>query len=96
MICLDRRHPAAIAGLVASGAEIVFCPAGGGYGAENDRIVAERSREGQVPIVFVHPIEFLVIGRDGSILTRELHSESLDDADGQDPGVVGYYDLPLG
>jgi predicted amidohydrolase len=96
MICSDRRQRAAIEELVANGAELVFCPAGGGYGTENDRVVQQRSQEGKVPIVFVHPIEFLVTGPDGSILARYLNGESLDDVGAVDAGVVHYYDLPVG
>jgi predicted amidohydrolase len=95
MICADRQQPAAIEELAANGAELVFVPAGGGYGAESDEIMRQRSIEGKVPIVFVHPVEFLVTAADGSILTSELDGSSLDDYDGIDAGVVGYYDLPL-
>jgi predicted amidohydrolase len=95
MICSDRRQRAAIEELVDNGAELVFCPAGGGYGTENDRVVRQRSQEGKVPIVFVHPIEFLVTGPDGSILAKYLDGQSLDDVSGVDAGVVRYYDLPL-
>jgi predicted amidohydrolase len=95
MICSDRRQQAAIRELVGNGAEIVFCPGGGGYGTKNDRIVSQRSLEGGVPIVFVHPIEFLVTGPDGSILVTELHGSRLDDEDRSDPGVVRYYDVQL-
>jgi predicted amidohydrolase len=96
MICSDRRQAAAIEELVANGAELVFCPAGGGYGPDNDMIVAQRSKEGAVPIVFVHPIEFLVTGRDGEVLTSELFGDSLDLEDASAvPGVMRYYDLTL-
>jgi predicted amidohydrolase len=95
MICFDRRHPAAIKELVENGAEIVFCPAGGGYGPENQGVVRQRSREGKVPIVFVHPIEFLVTGPDGSILANHLYGETLDDIGGAEAGVVRCCDLTL-
>jgi len=95
MICADRQQPAAIEELVANGAELVFVPAGGGYGAESDEIMRQRSREGNVPIIFVHPLEFLVTAADGSILTSEVDGSSLDDYFGMDDGVVRYYDLPL-
>ena len=95
MICADRQQPAAIEELVANGAELVFAPAGGSYGAESDEIMRRRSREGNVPIVFVHPLEFLVTAADGSILTSEVDGSSLDDYFGMDDGVVRYYDLPL-
>jgi predicted amidohydrolase len=95
MICSDRRQQAAIEELVENGAQLVFCPAGGGYGPENDRVVRQRSREGKVPIVFVHPIEFLVTGPDGSVIANHLHGTSLDAGDSES-GVVRYCELPIG
>ncbi len=96
MICSDRREPEAIKELVANGAEIIFCPAGGGFGEENDQMVAERSKEGKVPIVFVHPAEFLVTGASGEVLKRKLFGETLDySPDDSVSGVVGLYDLKL-
>lgn len=95
MICADRQQPAAIKRLVANGAELVFVPAGGGCGAESDEVMRQRSREGKVPIVIVHPLEFLVTAADGSILTSEIEGSFLDDRFGTDEGVVRYYDLPL-
>ncbi len=96
MICSDRRQPESMRQLVAAGADLVFCPAGGGYGSDSDRIVAQRSKEGRVPIVFVHPIEFLVTGRNGAVLTSERFGDSLDaQPSTTPPGVVRYYDLAL-
>jgi predicted amidohydrolase len=94
MICSERREPKAIAQLVGNGASIVFCLAGGGYGGESDAIVSQRSSEGQVPIVFVHPVEFLVTGRDGNILTQSVLGDDLDaqSCDGL-AGEIRYYDL---
>ena len=96
MICSDRREPEAIEKLAQSGAELVFCPAGGGYGEENDSTVAMRSAEGRVPIVFVHPARFLVTGPTGKVLEDVLFGERLDEAP-SDPigGVVRVYDLML-
>jgi len=94
MICYDRQKEEMIEKLSDHGAEIVFCPAGGGYGDWNDDIVSRRSREGQVPIVFVHPIEFLVTGPSGDILSRFLFGNELDENKKQTRnGVVQYYDL---
>jgi predicted amidohydrolase len=96
IICSDRRRPEAIEELKKNGAEFVLCPAGGGYGKENDMIVSQRSKEGNIPIVFVHPIEFLVTGPSGKILKRSLTGDRLDgnekDSSG---GVIQYYDLPI-
>jgi predicted amidohydrolase len=96
MICSERREPKAIAQLVENGASIVFCLAGGGYGDESDAIVSQRSSEGHVPLVFVHPVEFLVTGRDGRILTRSVLGDELDaqPSDGL-AGEIRYYDLAV-
>lgn len=96
MICSERREPKAIAQLVENGASIVFCLAGGGYGAESDEMVSQRSSEGHVPIVFIHPVEFLVTGRDGRVLTRSILGDELDagPSDGL-AGEVRYYNLEI-
>jgi len=96
MICSDRRHPESIRELADNGAELVFCLAGGGYGEENDRVVSQRAKEGHVPIVFVHPIEFSVTGASGDVLTSSLFGNQLDE-NPEEPqgGVVGFYDFPL-
>lgn len=94
MICADRRKPEAIAELKKKGAEIVYCPAGGGYGPRNDRIVSQRSKEGKVVIIFVHPVEFLVTGPNGEILEQNLFGNTLDEDDNNSHGgVVRLYDL---
>ncbi|MFH1336813.1 MAG: carbon-nitrogen hydrolase family protein [Candidatus Zixiibacteriota bacterium] len=96
MICSERREPRAIDQLAENGADFVFCLAGGGYGEENDAIVSQRSSEGHVPIIFVHPVEFLVTGRDGQILTQSVLGDDLD-AQPNDglAGEIRYYDLKV-
>jgi predicted amidohydrolase len=96
MICSERREPEAIAQLVGNGASIAFCLAGGGYGDASDAIVSQRSSEGHVPIVFVHPVEFLVTDRDGRVLTRSVLGDELDaqPSDGL-AGEIRYYDLAV-
>jgi len=54
MICADRTERRTIDELTKNGAELVFCPSGGAWGDGNDRCVQLRSKEGKVPIVFVH------------------------------------------
>ncbi|MBN1212569.1 MAG: carbon-nitrogen hydrolase family protein [candidate division Zixibacteria bacterium] len=96
IICSDRRHPEAISELVQNGAEIVFCPAGGGFGDWNDKLVGQRSIEGKVPIVFVHPAEFLVTGLSGNILQKNLVGDQVDEnMDNPQEGEMHYYDLEL-
>ena len=94
MICSERREPAAIEQLVENGAEFVFCLAGGGYGKENDAIVSQRSSEGHIPIIFVHPTEFLITDRDGQVLTKSELGHELDAQPGEGlAGEIRYYDL---
>jgi predicted amidohydrolase len=96
MICSERREPEAIAKLTGNGASVVFCLAGGGYGDASDAIVSQRSSEGHVPIVFVHPVEFLVAGRDGRILTRSILGNEFDAQPGDGlAGEIRYYDLEV-
>jgi hypothetical protein len=66
----------------------------------NDPIVQARSRENGVPILFVHPAEFLVTGPDGSILDRTVLGDSLliagnDARTARDLYRVFYFDLPI-
>jgi predicted amidohydrolase len=95
MICSDRRQPSAVEELTRNGADLVFCPAGGGYGKENDETMSRRSKEGKVPIVFVHPVRFLVTAADGSIVASDVCGLALDHTDDAEPGVVQYCDVPL-
>lgn len=96
MICSDRRETGAIDQLVKNGADIVFCPAGGGFGDASDAIVCQRAREGHVPIVFVHPVEFLVAGADGQVLARSVLDQEFDcQPDDSIVGEVRYYDVTV-
>lgn len=79
MICADRRSARLVGRLKENGAELLICPSGGMFGPEvNDPILQSRSRETGLPIVFVHPAEFLVTGPDGEIARRELLGDQLD------------------
>ena len=95
MICFDRMQGAAIEELAERGADLVFNPSGGSWGPESDAVMSQRSRDGGVPIVFVHPVEFLVTAPDGSVLASEVHGAELDDPAHRDIGTVAYFDLPL-
>lgn len=86
MICADRRNEQLVGRLKANGAELLICPSGGMFGpVKNDPILQARSRETGLPIVFVHPVEFLVTGPGGVIDRRELLGDTLD----VKPGEVG-------
>ena len=100
MICADRKHPDLVGRIVAEGAEFLICPSGGMFGPKkNDGFLQARSLENKVPIVFVHPCEFLVTGPDGAILSRTLLGDSLlvtpaQIGSGKDINRVFYFDLP--
>jgi len=96
MICYDRQKSESIKKLSENNADFVFCPSGGGYGSDNDRIVSKRSQEGKLPIIFVHPIEFLVTSSSGEILKRNLFGNNFDaDLSEAVSGKVFYYTLEL-
>ena len=78
MICADRRDPHIVRRFRDNGADFLICPSGGMFGPKrNDPIVQARSKENQIPIVFVHPAEFLVTGPDGLIRTQTLIGNQL-------------------
>jgi predicted amidohydrolase len=101
MICADRRNQGLVRRLAANGAEIVLCPSGGMWGpVRNDHFLQARSRENGVPIVFVHPIEFLVTGSDGEVLDVRLVGDVMDVEQGridspQDSRQVAIFDLTI-
>lgn len=96
MLCYDRQKTESIKELSKNNADFVFCPSGGGYGSDNDRIVAKRSKEGKLPIIFVHPIEFLVTGSSGEILKKNIFGNNLNAKSSEAvSGKVFYYTLEL-
>jgi predicted amidohydrolase len=100
MICADRTDPTLVGRLRANGADVLICPSGGMFGPKNnDPIVQARSRENRLPIVFVHPAEFLVTGADGAILDRTVVGDTLLVSPAEvgrenDQNRVFVYDLP--
>lgn len=101
MICADRRDPDLVKQLRAAGAEILICPSGGMYGPKsNDPIVQARSKENEVPILFVHPAEFLVTDSGGEILARTILGDRLEIKTNEvgsdnDKNEVFFFDLSL-
>ncbi len=101
LICADRRVPEIAGRMKQAGADLLICPSGGMFGAKsNDWIVQARSRETGLPIVFVHPAEFLVTGPDGSVLRQTVLGNVLlvgpaDAGTAKDANRVFYFDLPL-
>jgi predicted amidohydrolase len=101
MICADRRDPELVQRLCAGGAELLVCPSGGMFGPRsNDPILQARSKENGVPILFVHPAEFLVTDADGAIRARTILGDRLEIATNEiggasDKNEVVLFDLPL-
>lgn len=100
MICADRTDPGIVRGICTAGADFLICPSGGMYGPKsNDPIVQARSRENQIQIVFVHPAQFLVTGRDGSDLANTVLGDRLliqpeERGTEKDVNRIFYFDLP--
>jgi predicted amidohydrolase/glycerophosphoryl diester phosphodiesterase len=101
MICADRRDPDLVRRLKAGGANLLICPSGGMFGPKsNDPIVQARSKENQIPILFVHPAEFLVTDAAGEISARTILGDRLEIEKNQvggeaDKNEVFFFDLPL-
>ncbi|MFO1020431.1 MAG: carbon-nitrogen hydrolase family protein [Planctomycetales bacterium] len=101
MICADRTNPEIVRRYRENGAEFLICPSGGMYGPQkNDHILQARSRENQLPIIFVHPAEFLVTGPDGNIRAQTVLGNSLliaptDKGTEKDSSRIFYFELPL-
>jgi predicted amidohydrolase len=101
MICADRRDPGLVKRLADGGASLLICPSGGMFGPKsNDPIVQARSKENRIPIVFVHPAEFLVTDSQGDIRARTLLGDRLGISSSEvggenDKNEVFYSELPL-
>jgi predicted amidohydrolase len=101
MICADRTEPDLVKKFRDGGARFLICPSGGMFGKKtNDPIVQARSRENKLPILFVHPAEFLVTGPDGSVLDTTVLGDVLlvspDEVKGKnDQNRVFFFDLPI-
>jgi predicted amidohydrolase len=101
MICADRRDPDLVKRLRDGGANLLICPSGGMFGPKsNDPIVQARSKENGVPILFVHPAEFLVTDAAGEIRSRTILGDHLEiktsEIGGEtDSKEVFFFDLPL-
>lgn len=99
MICADRCNARLVQQLKDNGAELLICPSGGMFGPKtNDPILQARSQETGLPIVFVHPAEFLVTGPGGVIDRREFLGDKLEVAPAdigteRDSQEVYYFDV---
>jgi predicted amidohydrolase len=101
MICADRRDPDLVKRLRDGGAELLICPSGGMFGPKsNDPIVQARSKENGVPILFVHPAEFLVTDSSGEIRARTIVGDRLEITTSElgselDKNEVFFFELPV-
>ena len=101
MICADRRDSDLVQRLCKPGLDLLICPSGGMFGPKsNDPILQARSQENAVPILFVHPAEFLVtdakgIVRSQQLLGDRLEVEAADVGSTADSKEVFFFDLPL-
>ncbi len=102
MICADRTEPAIVGRYRDAQADFLLCPSGGMFGPKsNDPIVQARSRETRLPIVFVHPAEFLATSPDGAIAAQTVLGDRLlvarEEVGGEtDQNRIVYFDVPLG
>lgn len=102
MICADRTEPAIVSRYRDAQADFLLCPSGGMFGPKsNDPIVQARSRETKLPIVFVHPAEFLATSPDGAIAAQTLLGDRLlvarDEVGGEkDQNRIVFFDVPVG
>lgn len=70
MICYDRQLPEPARILALNGAQILFVPSYGGYTDKdgwNTILLRTRARENQVPLIFSHPFQSLLLDEDGNI-----------------------------
>src|SRR5262245_18065245 len=101
MICADRRDSDLVHRLKANGAPLLICPSGGMFGPKsNDHILQARSKENRVPILFVHPAEFLVTDANGeirpqTILGDKLEIETSEIGTRSDKNEVFFFEMPI-
>lgn len=101
LICADRTKPDIVRKFKENGAEFLICPSGGMFGPiKNDHIVQARSKETGLPIIFVHPAEFLVTGTQGDVIAQTVLGDVLlidakEIGTEKDSHRIFYYELPL-
>jgi predicted amidohydrolase len=96
MICADRRNPDLVKRLCDGDTALLICPSGGMFGPKsNDPIVQARSKENGVPILFVHPAEFLVTDSSGAIRARTILGDRLAISANEIGGDNDQYDVFL-
>jgi hypothetical protein len=68
MICFERQIPEVAGALVFDGAQVIFNPSYGSRGEWNDTMLRTRARDNQVPLIFTHPLQTLVIDAKGEVI----------------------------
>ncbi|MCB1120997.1 MAG: carbon-nitrogen hydrolase family protein [Verrucomicrobiae bacterium] len=71
VICADRRWPETIRTLALKGAEIILNPTYGQCDEKNKWVMRTRAWESEIPIVFTHPRQSLVLDAKGEVLIDE-------------------------
>jgi len=77
MICFDRTLPEPARLLALGGADLIVCPAYGGYGELNRWRMRVRANENDVPVIFTHPQQSLIIDRTGSPLAEKTEADAM-------------------
>jgi len=77
MICFDRTLPEPARLLALGGAELIACPAYGGWHELNTWRMRIRANENDVFVVFTHPHQSLIIGRGGELLQEKSETDSM-------------------
>jgi predicted amidohydrolase len=69
MICADRRWPETVRSLALQGARIIFNPTYGMHDERNLQMMRTRSYESEVFIAFTHPLQSLLTGPGGDVIS---------------------------
>ena len=77
MICFDRTMPEPARLLALGGADLIACPAYGGYGELNRWRMRVRANENDVHVVFTHPQQSLIIDRSGKALVEKTEADAI-------------------
>lgn len=77
MICFDRTMPEPARLLALGGADLIACPAYGGYGELNRWRMRVRANENDVYVVFTHPHQSLIIDRTGEPRTEKTETDTM-------------------
>ncbi len=77
MICFDRTLPEPARLLALGGADLIACPAYGGWGELNTWRMRIRANENNVYVIFTHPNQSLIIDRNGELLAEKSEVDAI-------------------